>query len=295
MSAMRRLLACVSAVLVLASPVLAEATPPGSLVSPFVWRLVAPGASPGEVDHLIGTMHVPLGPREFLPPPLVELLRRAEGFTMEVDLARVSAAAVAHWTRHQQPQALKRALGPADWATLARKARAVGLEPASLEGYKAWYVSLLLVPTQAEAGRLMDSCLRREAEAGGAVSRYLETPDDQFQALDAVSDAEDLKQLREALHQPDSLADEAARIEHAYRRGDLAAIEQDLLASDRLAAYPDFYEQVFWARNRRWLPVLEEQARQQRLVAAVGLGHLLGPKGLLASLAARGWQVTRWL
>jgi uncharacterized protein YbaP (TraB family) len=281
------------ACLLLATGAPARALPAASVVSPFVWRVTAPGAA--EADHLVGTIHVGLGPREVLPPDLCRVLQRAEGFTMEVDLEAVSSELVARWTRGDRPEALQRALGEADWGTLVRRCEVRGVTPEQLPGLKAWYVSLLLIPASHDPETLMDAQLRREAGAAGVPPTFLETPEDQFRALDAVGDDEDLRQLREALADPDRLGRELAQLEGAYRASDLAAIERYLLDPERLAAYPDFYEQVFWARNRRWLPHVERQARARRVVVAVGLGHMLGPKGLLAALKARGWHVARGL
>jgi hypothetical protein len=265
------------------------------VVRPFVWRVTAPGASDGESDHLVGTLHVGLGPQEVLPPALCRALRRAEAFTMEVDLGSVSPDMVARWTRGGSPEALRRGLGEAGWRTLLRRCEAQGVLADQVAGLKAWYVSLLLIPTAHDPEALMDVRLRREAAASGVPATFLETAEDQFRALDAVSDDEDLRQLREALDDPERMGRELVQLETAYREGDLDAIARYVLDPERLAAYPDFYEQVFWARNRRWLPRIEQQARTRRVVVAVGLGHMLGPEGLLASLSARGWRVARGL
>ncbi|MEB3329995.1 MAG: TraB/GumN family protein [Candidatus Sericytochromatia bacterium] len=290
---MRLLLAALAASLLQAGAGPVGPVPAAPVLAPFVWRVTAPDAPAGEADHLVGTLHVALGPREVLAPELRRVLRQAEGFTMEVDLGAVSPELVARWTRSDRPEALRRALGEPAWGTLVQRCEARGVSRDQLLGLKAWYVSLLLIPASPDPETLMDARLRREAGAAGVPPSFLESPDDQLRALDAVSDEEDLRQLREALEDPERLGRELAQLEAAYRAGDLEAISRYVFDPERLAAYPDFYEQVFWARNRRWLPRLEQQARARRVVVAVGLGHMLGPRGLLAALAARGWRVAR--
>ena len=48
-----------------------------------------------------------------------------------------------------------------------------------------------------------------------------------------------------------------------------------------------------FARNRRWLPAIEQAVRGGGAFVAVGCSHLIGDQGLVALLRARGLAVTR--
>jgi uncharacterized protein YbaP (TraB family) len=52
-------------------------------------------------------------------------------------------------------------------------------------------------------------------------------------------------------------------------------------------------DELVFARNRSWIPKLEELFRQDDVLVVVGADHLLGSKGVPALLAQRGYHVTR--
>ena len=58
------------------------------------------------------------------------------------------------------------------------------------------------------------------------------------------------------------------------------------------AARPEFYEQILYARNDAWLPVIEAQLDVGDAFIAVGFMHMLTDRGLVALLEARGYEVT---
>jgi len=72
----------------------------------------------------------------------------------------------------------------------------------------------------------------------------------------------------------------------AYAAGDLAALEPMLVI-------PRTAEPMLWARNRRWLPVIERYLADGGGFIAVGLGHMIGDQGLPALLAKAGYAVER--
>jgi len=52
-------------------------------------------------------------------------------------------------------------------------------------------------------------------------------------------------------------------------------------------------DKLVFARNRDWIPKLEPLLAGGGVVVVVGADHLIGPRGVLAMLAARGWKTTR--
>jgi uncharacterized protein YbaP (TraB family) len=52
-------------------------------------------------------------------------------------------------------------------------------------------------------------------------------------------------------------------------------------------------EKLVYARNRDWIPKLEKLFSNSDVLVVVGADHLIGKKGVIASLAARGWKTTR--
>ena len=57
-----------------------------------------------------------------------------------------------------------------------------------------------------------------------------------------------------------------------------------------LAAYE---ERILYARNRDWIPKLEAIFAEGGAFVAVGEDHLIGDRGVVALLTARGYRLTR--
>ena len=56
--------------------------------------------------------------------------------------------------------------------------------------------------------------------------------------------------------------------------------------------HPAIYETLMVARNKAWLPVIEQWLRTPETeFVLVGAGHLCGDDGLLRALRARGYTV----
>lgn len=278
----------------LAAPAPAVADP--AEIKTFVWKVLPPaklGLRRAKPDYLLGTMHVPLKPGKKLPAKVESWIRGATKFVMEVDLGPDDAATMRKYAAIEPGQDLKALVPPAAWPKIVAHVQPLGIEEDDLRALDPWYVALTYLPTPADGGALMDSRLRQTAEAARVPVAYLETAADQLGALDGVAMKEDLAQLLEVAEHPEKPAQEMAQLTRAYEAGDLKAVESYLFDGERMRSYPDFYEKVFHRRNHRWMPALERSLQRDQAFVAVGLGHLLGAKGLLALLGQRGWRVTR--
>jgi uncharacterized protein YbaP (TraB family) len=84
----------------------------------------------------------------------------------------------------------------------------------------------------------------------------------------------------------------AGQLRKAWLTGDEAKLEA--ANTTGIMADPALREALLLARNRRWeasiAAMLEEP---ERPLVAVGTAHLVGPDGLVASMRARGYRVTR--
>jgi uncharacterized protein YbaP (TraB family) len=77
---------------------------------------------------------------------------------------------------------------------------------------------------------------------------------------------------------------------HAWRHGDADALSRSV--HDSFRDFPSFGRRLIDARNRNWLPKIEEYLRSGKTYfVVVGAGHMGGPSGLLAMLRARGYKV----
>lgn len=265
-------------------------------IKTFVWRVEPPralGLRRKAPDRLLGTMHVPLRAGRRLPRAVEGWIRGATRFVMEVDVGTADPSLMRKYAALEQGQDLRALLPAPAWPKLVKHTASLGLDEAEVRTLDPWFVALTFMPTPADPGALMDSRLRGVAESARLPITYLEGAEEQVRALDSVAMKEDVAQLLEVVEDPAKPAAELATLTRAYETGDLPAVEAYLFDPERLRAYPDFYEKVFYKRNRNWLPALERTMRRDDAFVAVGLGHLLGDRGLLALLTKRGWRVTR--
>lgn len=260
----------------------------------FAWQVLPPGATDQTVpDVLVGTMHLPLDAGKHLPAALVQRLDRASRFAMEVDIGSVNPAMVAKYVRIPDGQPdLKAQLSPRRWKELVGLASKHGIDAGTLAHLAPWYISVAFLDLGSPQDALMDSMLRGEATKAHVPVSFLETAEDQFRALATVAPKENVAQLGEVLDDPKRPKRELVDLEKAYRKADLTQIQGLMLGPDRVKMYPDFYRKVFWDRNARWVPKIDGMFANGGGFVAVGLGHMLGDRGLISLLSRQGYQVT---
>jgi len=135
----------------------------------------------------------------------------------------------------------------------------------------------------------MDTALADRARRQGIAISRLESWDQQLAALDTSITANDLAGV---IRDRNALACDAAVVVSAYRTGDVPALTHLLVDPVQGTA-------LLAERNRRWLPRIERVLAPGAGGAvgstfiAVGLGHLLGDTGLLATLERAGYAVER--
>ncbi len=127
----------------------------------------------------------------------------------------------------------------------------------------------------------MDDALAERAHGKMPVD-HLETYDAQMQALvDGVSIAD----LQQAIHARKTLGCDVGQMRRLYENGDDTALAPLLVARDQAT--------IIDARNAKWQAQIEGYATTTGAFVAVGLGHLLGDRGLLATFRAAGYTVER--
>ena len=78
----------------------------------------------------------------------------------------------------------------------------------------------------------------------------------------------------------------------AWSFGNVAAMEK--LTLDALKEAPELYQRLLVERNHNWIPHVETCLKQNAgCFIVVGAAHLVGPDGLPALLAKKGYKVTQ--
>lgn len=254
----------------------------------------------GHSALLLGTIHMGFGFDEVLTP---SARARFEGATRVMTEADVAAADPEHLIQAAllpPERSLKRIVGDGTWIKLVGRIGQQIPEPL-LDRLEPWLPSVVLGLEDLEhalveiapssKGRLMDVELMAEAQHKGKQLTYFETVEEQIAIFDSIPMEEQVRELTRTLETETSA--QARSLLLAFRSGDEQALGRALFDEAEIQTSPGFYERVLYARNERWLPVIEREAARGGIFIAVGAGHLLGERGILAALRNRGYQVTR--
>lgn len=293
-------LACASAPAPLPAP--PQGRQPAAIrTAPLLWRAVAPDGG-GEL-YLLGSVHLADSDTFALSGPLAEAWERSEELVVEVDPSTISAQAAAAATlRHGTLPAgttLADRLEPRTWAALQAEAERLGLPLAALANLKPWLAATSLAVMQLQAAGLearygVDQQMIGEAGSARPVVA-LESLDSQLGMLDSLPPAVQELMLMDVLERAPAATAQAEQLVESWRRGDEEALVELLFGE--MKARPEFaslYEKVYFERNEAMSRRLVELAADGRTrLTVLGVGHMIGPRGIPALLAARGFRVER--
>jgi len=266
--------------------------------APALWRV---SSGPSEV-YLFGTLHA-LSPSARWRTPLYDwIYARAGVVWFEADMGGADPAAVRQIVQRYglDPQkGLTQKLAPQDVAALARQA-----DVARIDHLRPWAAALMLSMQPAlsrgasvEAGA--DATMTRAARAGSKTVKAFETLEDQARMFASLPEPSEVAYLSGVIREraaPPRLRlpwEASGSLEKAWLAGDLARLGPDL-AGDMKARNPALYEALLKRRNLAWADQLSaEMTRPGVELVNVGALHMVGPDGLPALLAARGFRVER--
>lgn len=125
--------------------------------------------------------------------------------------------------------------------------------------------------------------------------KFLEPVEFQLKLLGNLGEGREDLFLQHALSDVNETADMMTHALQAWRSGDLAQVEQLVLAPVKTAD-AQTYQQMFVSRNQAWMPQIQALfGNDEKELILVGLGHLAGSDGLLALLQQAGYQVDAYV
>jgi uncharacterized protein YbaP (TraB family) len=271
---------------------------------PLVWRI----ASAGKASYLFGTIHLGVDLDRALGPHGTAALDAATTVFVEMDLSDPRRARALGYEAVRSGvlpigQSLRQMLGPETWARLCQVLPTTN--PASLDHLEPWLAALTtLQAIAAKSGATvqatgktparvpMDVVIVQRARQRGVGVVELDSMRQQLAAFMTLPRAEALAMLRELLGDPDAAGGQLRSIVAAYDSAD-AERRLTALVNEMETQTPAFAEHLLFRRTLRWAGQLDLPLRAGGAFVAVGAGHLVGPRGLPALLAKRGFQVER--
>ncbi|HEY6529121.1 MAG TPA: TraB/GumN family protein [Cellvibrionaceae bacterium] len=256
---------------------------------------------PGQSLLLGGSIHL-LRQTDFpLPAEFNTALAQASQLVLESDVSPEHQAELsARMMMLQQlegDKTLADLLSPALWQRLNAYCKTTQIPLAQLQHTKPFFLSILL--TVQHLQRLgfvpgVDFNLYGQARSLGKPLGTLESADDVIALMKSLDQLKPDEIIKETLDDLDRIGPMLASILKAWRTGDIAAIQKDMVGPMQEES-PAMYKALLVGRNQRWLPQIERMfvSPGQELIV-VGSAHLAGPDGLISQLIARGYRVSPW-
>ena len=272
--------------------------------APAMWRVTSPGIVAGSEVYLFGTLHALKPTTQWRTPAYDAAYAKAGKVWFEADLGAADPATVGLIVSRYgvDPQrGLSEKLAAADLSEL----RGETADMDRIEHLRPWAAALMLAmqPVLARGAQVetgADLTVTREARSGGKQISTFETLEDQARMFASLPEPAEVQYLADAIHERHpvrrlrfSLNPSASSLERAWLAGDLARLGPGLvgeLAHDN----PALYDVLLKRRNLAWADRLAgEMAGGHVELVNVGALHMVGPDGLPALLAARGFKVER--
>lgn len=261
-----------------------------------LWRVRAPS---GAVGHLLGTIHIGQ-PRDLgLPPAVWSLLLTANQLVVELAPLPPQDDSADRLQRLPRGDSLARHLTPAELQKLQARLSAAGLGLRQPQLYKPWVLAQLLQSAAPLTLETLDDRLVRQAKAQRIAIASLESVQEQFAAFECVPLAGQLLLLKDTLAMPEaffeSLNRDVLALYRAQRTADLVALLADRFPVGRAAqeASAQATQCIIGERNQRFAQRLQPLLAENGVFVAIGAAHLVGPGGVLARLAAAGFEFER--
>lgn len=250
---------------------------PASRGPAFLWK----AQKDGVIVWLYGTIHD--AGLDAVPAPALAALDASPRLVTELGDIDPDPDEFREYTHIGRGKGIDQLLPADDWWDL-RDALLGKVKEAELQRAKPWYaMSLLTTYSSPTPGLSMDVELQKRATERNMPVEALETWQEQLAMLDAAVTLADLQQ---AIHARTTMRCDLARLIAAYRAGDIVTMEA-------LLVIPRTEQNLLAPRNHKWLPTIEKQFARGGAFVAVGLGHLLGARGLVAMLTSAGYTVER--
>ncbi|MEM6394343.1 MAG: TraB/GumN family protein [Planctomycetota bacterium] len=272
---------------------------PDPAEAPALWKL----SDEDNTIYLFGTIHLLPPGVEWLTPAYEAAMQDAGITFAEADVESPEAlAAVGPLIQalgfNPSGVTLSATLGEERAAKFSALSERYGVPIAALETMRPWLAILTVTQlvfnqTGLDANSGVDKAVLAAAREQDDTLGYFETAEVQVRALVSFDEEEILKGFDEDLEELLNLEAVVLKLVDAWRKGDLAWLEAELITETRKET-PKTFKALFTDRNAAWTRQIEEMmAGDQNHFIAVGVGHLVGDQSVIDMLVKRGFKPVR--
>ncbi|KMT64072.1 TraB/GumN family protein [Catenovulum maritimum] len=268
-----------------------------AFAQPAIWQL----EHKNKTSFLFGTIHASQADMLAATQGILEQLPQVDTLVTEINLSQTKPAEInqlilkiAHLAK---PKSLSNLLNSNQHNQLNNKLKTWQLNIASFDSLKPWFVALQLSVLQASNSgydfqQSIDLYVTNWASKNDISTLGLETFQQQLEIFDQQADY-GIEMLMETLVQLDNKDYQIANIADMWRNGDLAGLEQILIAANQAQKNQFVQQELLSKRNKAWIKKLKPMLSNQTNLIAVGLMHMVGKDNLLQLLTQNQIKVSR--
>lgn len=260
-----------------------------------VWKV-----SKGDAHLFIGgTIHLLSAADYPLPAGFEDAYRQADQLVFETDLQQMKNPEMQKQILAQviyaDGQSLQQVLNRQTFQTLEQYLASRRIPVANVVRFKPGMLALTLTVIELQrlglGGTGVDEFYGLKASNDRKKMGQLETVEEQLSFLTTLGDGYENDMITYTLRDLKELPSMMQALKTAWRKGDNRGLDEVALAPFK-KDFPAVYDKLIARRNRSWLPLIEAMLQTKDVeFVLVGALHLVGDDGLLAQLAARGYQV----
>lgn len=232
------------------------------------------------VEEMYGEVEMPENPQS---PEMVQLTMKYASAPADSTLTKVLTAA--------QLDSLNTLLASYTGGMLNAK---------QLDAFKPSMVSTQLAMLQSAKNfpdfnpmQQLDTQIQQRAAAANLPVKGLETMEEQFDILMNAPIMDQVDDLMEAVRNDSKSGEKAKKLADAYMTENLDAISEVLFKDEDMDPDDPMFKRLFDNRNASWVKKLTTDILpSSKVFVAVGVGHLVGDKGLIKVLQEAGYTVT---
>lgn len=260
--------------------------------TPALWAIERGDGAPA--GWLFGTIHsLPAG-IEWRTPALERALDDARMLVVEIrDLDPQRVAEITRRTARDEAVApILERVDPGARPRLKAALSRAGQRLRDADQLETWAVAISLARTGTEpaATTSVDSALI--ADFASCPVLGLERTEEQLAIFDQLSERTQRRMLLAVMKEQETQSAIADATLRAWLAGDLARL--DGMSRRGMLSDPVIADALNAERNRAWVAMIEPLLRQGKApLIAVGTLHMIGPEGLPALLATKGYRVRR--
>lgn len=269
----------------------------GAAAESSVWKAQKDNA----VIYLGGTCHLLRETDYPLPPEFDTAYKASEIVVFETDVGKIQEPATQQKlllkAMYADGSTIEQHLSAKAYGELSAYCEANGIPLAAFSRLKpAMLLTTLTVMELMQLGvsqRGVDQFYYDLANKDGKTVAGLETVDEQINFLVSMADGIEDDFVTYSLKDMKSLKAQFEVLVTAWRRGDAEKLAE-LMVAELKTRQPQLYRKLITERNRNWLPMIDAYQKTPRTeFILVGVAHLVGPDGLIATLKKKGYRVDK--